>query len=326
MFFKKMKTNAAIFFLTFFIFPINLLAYSNKIYAGGDNIGIEISMNGVLVVGTYKINGEDQAKKAGLKEGDIIVKVNDEKVSSIDEMIDKLEDNEVKITYKRNNKESDIMLPITKEENIYKTGLYVKDSISGIGTLTFIDPTTKKFGALGHEILDAKTGLMLEVKNGNIYKSTVTSIDRSTSGNPGSKNATLESTILGDIKENSEEGLFGKYLDDIKDKTLYEVATIDKIKPGKASILTVTEEKKIKSYEIEILKVDASNKNLKNMLFEVKDKELLEKTGGIVQGMSGSPIIQDNYIIGAVTHVVVNNPKRGYGIFITNMLEEMERD
>lgn len=325
MFFKKLKTNTVLFFLTFFIFPVNLLAYSSKIYAGGDNIGIEVSMNGVLIVGTYKINGVDTAKKAGLRQGDIILKVNNKQVSSIDEMINLLEDKSVLITYKREDKLYDITLPIIKENDIYKTGLYVKDSITGIGTLTYIDPESKKYGALGHEIIDSTTGIMLEVKKGNIYTSTVTGIDRSINGSPGSKNATLESKILGSITKNKEEGIFGEYKENI-DKKLYKVAEIEDVKLGKANILTVTDNKEIKSYDIEIIKIDTSNKNLKNILFKVSDKDLLDKTGGIVQGMSGSPIIQDDYIIGAVTHVVVNDPKKGYAIFITNMLEEMERD
>jgi stage IV sporulation protein B len=328
MFFKKLKTISVTFLLTFLIFPLNLLAYSSSIYVGGENIGINLKMDGVLIIGTYEINGIDKAKKAGIKKGDIIIKIDNTPITKIDDMIAAVEKKEtVTVVLKRNNKQITVSLPIEKENNIYKTGLYVKDSITGIGTLTFIDPETSSFGALGHEIVETETGVMLEIKDGSIFSSTVTSIDRSLDGTPGSKNASLDTTdILGEIKENSTSGIFGTYTKDLTDKTLYKVASIDDINLGKATIKTVTDGSEVEEYEIEIIKIDKDSKTSKNILFEVTDKTLLEKSGGIVQGMRGSPIIQGEYIIGAVTHVVVNHPEKGYGIFIGNMLEEMERD
>lgn len=329
MFYKKIKKTSILFLLSFFIFPINLLAYSDKIYAGGENIGIEIKTKGVLVVGSYLVDGVDLCKSSGLEAGDILLKIDNQEIANIDEMVSQISNTEkdyVEVTYKRENKTNETKLKIVKDENnIYKTGLYVKDSITGIGTLTFVDPNTKLFGALGHEVADSTTGIMLEVKEGKIFSSTVTSIDRSDAGSPGSKNATLNTEdTLGSIDENTESGIFGTYTETFSKENLYTVADINDIKKGKASILTVTEDNKIEEYEIEILKIDKDKSSQKNILFEIKDTALLEKTGGVVQGMSGSPIIQGEYIIGAVTHVVVNHPNRGYGIFITTMLEEAE--
>lgn len=326
---KKIKKTSILLLVSLFIFPISTYAYSDKIYASGENIGISINTNGVLVVGSYEINGIDLCKESGIKKGDIILEINNKKISTIDEMVKEIslnDTNTVSVKFERNGKIYNTNMTIIKDNNnIYKTGLYVKDSITGIGTLTYIDPNTKLFGALGHEVTDSTTGIMLEVKEGEIFSSKVTSIDRSTTGEPGSKNAKLNiSDKKGHIEENTTKGIFGKYNSDIKVDTLYKVASTSDIKLGSAMILTVTEDEKIEKYEIEILKINKDEKDLKNLLFEIKDKELLEKTGGVVQGMSGSPIIQGDYIIGAVTHVVVNQPNRGYGIFIKTMLEEAE--
>jgi len=326
---KKFKKTSILLLASLFIFPISTYAYSDKIYASGENIGISINTEGILVVGSYEIDGIDICKESGIKKGDIILEINNKKTSTIDEMVKEIslnDSNTVTVKYERNNEIYSTKMKIIKDKNnIYKTGLYVKDSITGIGTLTFIDPNTKLFGALGHEIADSTTGIMLEVKEGEIYSSKVTSIDRSTSGEPGSKNAKLNTNDpKGNIKENTKKGIFGTYNSDIKVNTLYKVASINDIKLGSATILTVTENELIETYEIEILKINKDENNLKNILFEIKDKELLEKTGGVVQGMSGSPIIQGDYIIGAVTHVVVNKPNKGYGIFIKTMLEEAE--
>lgn len=325
MFFKKSK-KLLIMLLSLFIIPISTLAYSDYIIAGGENIGISINSNGILVVGKYKVDGKDTC--SDLKNGDIIIKVNDTKVSSISDMTSILNEsnNSLEITYLRDNKEHKTTLNTIKDNSTIKTGLYVKDNITGIGTLSFIDPNTKIFGALGHEVADKNTGIILEVKDGKIFDSTVTNIDRSSDGNPGSKEATLNTNdINGSIDKNTTKGIFGNYTDIIPNKKIYKVASIDDVKLGKAKMLTVINDKEIKEYDINIIKLDKKDKGNKNFLFEITDKELLEKTGGVVQGMSGSPIIQDEYIIGAVTHVVVDRPENGYGIFITNMLEEAEK-
>lgn len=304
-----------------------ILAYSSYIIPGGENIGIEINTNGIIIVGTYDINGVDYAKKAGILKGDIIKKIDNEEVTSIDDLANKLISSKEKIvlSIKRDNKNFDIELPVIHENGITKTGLYVKDTVTGIGTLSYIDPSTHIYGALGHEVMESNTEKVLDVKDGKIYSSNVTNIDRSEVGSPGSKNATLDNNINGSILKNKKTGIYGKYTDVLPNKAKYKVANPNNIKLGKAEILTVLNDKEIKAYEINILKLDNHDVN-KNILFEITDKELLNKTGGVVQGMSGSPIIQNDYIIGAVTHVIVDDPKKGYGIFITNMLEDGERD
>ena len=317
--------------LLMFIIPINAVAYSDKIIAGGENIGITLNFRGVLIVGSYNVNGENLAKKANLKNGDIITKINNNQINNIDEMAEQI--NEVaknnlpiKITFVRNNEEKNTTLNLTKDENgIYKTGLYVKDSISGIGTLTFIDPITKNFGALGHEIEEQSTGKLLEIKDGKIFESKVTGIIPSTDGSPGEKKAEYNpNKIEGTVKENTTQGVFGKYERDISNRKTYKVAKKDDVKTGEAKILTVLNDNDIKEYNIKIIQINNTESKNKNFIFEITDKVLKDKTNGIIQGMSGSPIIQGDYIVGAVTHVVVDNPLKGYGIFITNMLEEAE--
>lgn len=328
--FKKFKKFLWIFLLTFLIMPTSALAYAKYVYAGGDNIGIELHAKGVMVIGTYQVNDTYPAVDAGLKNGDMIIKINDQKVESIEDMVEKINQAEnkekIKVTYLRNMKTEETTLKVIQEEEIYKTGLYVKDSITGIGTLSFIDPETKRFGALGHEILEKTTGELLEIKDGKIFHSTVTDIVRSEEGVPGEKNARYDmDQVEGVVFANTEEGIFGDYTGKIEDTTLYEVATPEEVHTGSAKIRTVVDGEEIQEYEIELLKVEKNQENNKSMLFEITDQDLLKLSGGVVSGMSGSPIIQDNKIVGAVTHVVVDHPKRGYGIFITNMLEESEK-
>ncbi len=323
MFFKKIKKPLSILLLTIFIIPINIFAYSDYIIPGGENIGIEVKTNGVLVVGVYEIDGKFPATDSGLKIGDIITKIDNKNISSISELGSLLNKTELPISYMRNNKEYNTTLKLVNVNGEYKTGLYVKDTITGVGTLSYIDPNTRLYGALGHEIIESSTGVMLETNNGSIFESTVLNIERSENGNPGSKIADLKlENKKGTIFENTTKGIFGKYTSNLPNKKQYKVATPNEIKTGPAIIYTVLNGNEIKEYSINIIKI---NKNdTKNILFEITDKELLNKTGGIIQGMSGSPIIQGENIIGAVTHVVVDNPSKGYGIFITKMLEEAE--
>lgn len=324
-----MKKALTILFILL-IQPLSILAYSEKIIPGGENIGISINTNGLVIVGFYKVDGQFIAKDT-LKVGDIILKVENKNVESIQEMgkiIDKnVIDEKVNITIIRNNKEINTTLRLVKVGNIYKTGLYVKEKVTGIGTLTYIDPETKVFGSLGHEIIMADTNQSVEVKSGNIFESFVNSIDRSSEGTVGSKNASIKySNVLGNITKNSSSGLFGLYTNKISTKDLIEVAKFEDIELGEAYIYTNIGGNKTKSYRINITKLNKSKiKTSKSISFEILDEELINDTGGVVQGMSGSPIIQNNKIVGAVTHVVVSSPHEGYGIFIRTMLEEGEK-
>ncbi len=305
--------------------PLNVLAYSNYVYMGGNTIGIEVNTDGVLVVGFYQINGK--YNKSDLMVGDYIKKVNNTPVNNLNELtniIEKYANNkEVNIEYKRYNNIYNTTLKLIEDNGIYKTGLYVKDSIMGIGTLTYIDPESLIYGALGHEIVHNGSSKIVEIKDGNIFKNTIVSIDKSSDGYAGSKNAKYYyNTRYGNILKNTNHGIFGKYASNIDDYELVMVS--DDIKIGDAYIYTVLDGNKVEEFKINIIGINI-NSDTKNITFEIVDDRLIKETGGIVQGMSGSPIMQNGNIIGVVTHVIVDNPLTGYGLFITKMLEERER-
>lgn len=323
----KNKLQKIILLLLLFIMPLNVLAYSKEIIVGGETVGIEVNSKGVLVVGLYKVKDAYIAKEAGFEIGDRITKLNNKEVNTISSMLEIINNNKtntVEFTISRNDKEMNIPLTLVEENGISKTGIYVKDTITGIGTLTYIDPNTKIFGALGHEIDEKTTASKFEISKGIIFGADVIGIEKSSNGNAGEKNARYDKTkVFGTITGNEISGIFGLYTSDIDTSNLVEVAEPSEVKEGKATIKTVIEGNKVEEFDINIINIDKHNET-KNLLFEITDKKLLEKTGGIVQGMSGSPIIQNNKIIGAVTHVIVNDTTKGYGIFITTMLKEGE--
>ena len=311
-----------ILLLFLLIIPINVFAYSKYVIPGGETIGIEVNSKGILVVDFYKVNKKFIAKEAGFEPGDRIIQVNNQEVNTIDEMLNIIRNTNkknIKFTIERNNTNLELNLPLTKENNIIKTGLYVKDKINGIGTITYIDPTTKIYGSLGHEIVESKTLSKFEIKDGNIYEASVENIIKSKRGVAGEKNAiTNKNNLYGTVKENEITGIYGTYTKEIN-KDLIEISNT--ITTGEAYIKTVIKDDIVEDFKINILQIDNKSKT-KNILFEITDKKLLNETGGIVQGMSGSPIIQNNKLVGAVNYVIVNDTTKGYGIFITTMLEE----
>ena len=324
-----MKRLKIILSFLLLFYPSIVLAYSSKIIVGGENIGINIHSKGVLVVGFYKVNGKDIATEPAIQIGDYITKVGNVEINSINELTNEIErqikDSKIELTFTRDGKEYQSNMSLIEQDHIFKTGLYVKDSITGIGTLTYIDPESKIFGALGHVIIEANSNKRIEVKTGTIFNSTITGIHKSSDGTPGEKKANFKPNVVyGTINKNTEYGLFGTYNATLDEASTYEVATKEEVKVGDATIRTVLNGEEVKEYSIYINKINEYNK-IKNLSFEITDPELLDKAGGIVQGMSGSPIIQNGKIIGAVTHVIVDNVKTGYGIFITTMLEEGEQ-
>lgn len=323
--FKNKLLN--LFLFTLFIIPNFVFAYSNQVVLGGDSIGIEVKSTYITIVGFYKVENKYIAKEAGFQIGDKVLEVNDQKIDDIHDMTNSIKENDNIITVLRDDKEKDIKLNLVKDDaGVYKTGLYVKDKISGIGTLTYIDPENDVFGALGHEISESSTLEKVEIKDGKIFYSNITGIKKSSGGNPGEKNATFNSDdIFGTIKANEVSGIFGRYQKEYDASNLIEVANETEVHEGKAYIRTVVEKNKIEEFEINITKIN-TNSGVKNILFEVTDEKLLDKTNGIVSGMSGSPIIQDDKLVAAVTHVVVSDPMKGYGIFITTMLEEGDKN
>ncbi len=323
----KIKNKLLVFLtiLTLFI-PNLVLAYSNKVILGGENVGIEISSKGIIVVGFYQVDGHNMNNN-DIKVGDRIIEVNKKEVATIDEMvkeIDKnLKDNQIDLTLLRKNKKINTTLNIQMDENgIYKTGLYVKDKVTGIGTITYVDPTTSIYGALGHEIIEGYSGTKVEIKDGTIFSSNVTGITKSTSTKTGEKEATLnEEIVYGDIKENTESGIYGTFYGIYDNDDLIEVANKDEVREGEAFIYTVLNGNEKEKFTINIVKINQTTSS-KNILFEITDDELLAKTNGVIKGMSGSPIVQNNKIVGAVTHAIQSKNDMGYGIFITTMLEE----
>ena len=309
---KRLK----ILLLSLLLIPMNVLAYSDYIIPGGETLGIEINSDGIMVIGFYQIDGKFNKGDPVIKSGDYITEVNGIRVNTVDELTDIVEDNvlegKVEVTIKRNGKEKTSELSLIKDGEVYKTGLYVKDSITGIGTLSYIDPETKVFGALGHEIIEANTNSLVEIRSGIIFRNYITGIEKSASGVPGSKNAKFYyDTVYGKILKNTNVGIYGLYENEMPDKELYEVGNPEEIKIGDASIYTVLDGENINEYSIEITKIDETS-DIKNISFVINDPELIDKTGGVVQGMSGSPIVQNDKIIGAVTHVVIDNPVTGY--------------
>lgn len=312
--------------LLLLLFPISVFAYSDSLIVGGETIGINVYSNGVYVVGFYPVNGENIGKNSGLEIGDIIKKVNNIEIHNIDELNDILmNSNQFQLKIQRGRDLIDLNLNTIYENDILKTGLYVKDQINGIGTLSYIDPNSKIFGSLGHEIIESSSFSKFKINSGNIYKAEVSSINKSEMGVAGSKNAVInKNDVIGDIRKNEEEGIFGFYNDDISDQELVSVGDVFDIHKGKAYIRTNILNDKVEDFSVNIISIDEDSFN-KNIFFEITDKKLIKKTGGIVQGMSGSPILQDNKIIGVVNYVIVEEPIKGYGIFITTMLEEGDK-
>ena len=306
---------------------------------GGEALGVKLNMKGVLVVGTSEIEGEDGKKynpalDSGIKVGDSITHIDSVKVKDAQNVIDilnSIKDKSVDIVLERNNKEIKTQLkPIkSKQDNSYRLGIWVRDKTAGIGTLTFHDEETNKFGALGHSITDTDTGKLMNSENGEIMKAKISSIEQGEKGNPGEiRGMFFESKdVLGDIKSNTNFGVYGDInIKETKGKRkAFPVALQNEVKIGKAYILSTIEDDKVEEFEVEVVKVEKQHSaETKSMVIEVTDENLLNKTGGIVRGMSGSPIIQNGKIIGAITHVFVNDPTKGYGIFIEWMLKESD--
>ncbi|WP_421379491.1 SpoIVB peptidase [Bacillus salacetis] len=310
-----------------------------KVIPGGQSIGVKLNTLGVLVVGHHLVQTKDgkvsPGEKAGIQVGDMITEINGQKIEKLADVAPFVQEageteDALEVVLRRDKEKIKTELQPMKDsnENSYKLGLYIRDAAAGIGTMTFYDPKSKKYGALGHVISDMDTKKPIVVEDGEIVHSTVTSIEKGSNGKPGEKLArfTEEKDVIGDITRNSPFGIFGKLNRDIKngmlDKAL-PIALSHQVKEGPAQILTVVDGEDVELYDIEIVStIPQKFPATKGMVIKVTDPDLLDKTGGIVQGMSGSPIIQDGKLIGAVTHVFVNDPTSGYGVHIEWMLNE----
>ena len=325
MLFKKSSISLIIFVAL--LFSINT-AYGADVYLGGQSIGIKLDYEGVLITGTYDISIDNKTynpSSDGFKKGDMIVKINDQSVKTITELSDIIEkslslNSPLSLTVKRDGKTFTKELYYQYINNEYSTGLYVQDGLTGIGTVTYYLPASKTFAALGHLMGNEENSSNLTT--GSVYDSYIKNIRPSLKGDPGEKIAEIGDVELGKVHNNNQFGIYGKF-HSMNSASLDMISTGTKndVKKGYAYFLTVIEGDEIKKCDIMITNVNTNSKDgLKGITFEVTDKELLNKCNGIVQGMSGSPIIQDGKLIGAITHVMVNNPKGGYGIFIENMI------
>lgn len=306
-----------------------------KVIPVGKIAGIKLYTKGVLVVGRAEISGQKPYSETKIQEGDIITNINKEEITTTTELIEcinKSNGSTLDITYITNGETKKCNItPVKNENGKYQIGLWVRDSAAGIGTITFYDPEEGNFAALGHGITDVDTSEIINISSGELVDTKILSIIKGQSGTPGKIQGTLNNQkSIGTIYKNTKLGIYGKITTESNLLVNYsneiEVATRDEIKLGKASILcSVEDSEQIEEYQIEIVKKFVNNNyDNKSMLIKVTDEKLIEKTGGIVQGMSGSPIVQNGKFIGAVTHVIVSNPKEGYAVFGDMLIKQMK--
>ena len=309
-----------------------------SVIPSGDLIGVKMYTSGVLVVGMSEIEGFDNQKykpylNSGIEEGDMIVEMNNQKIENTNELINVVnasKGQKIKIKYVRNEEVlTTSILPAKNGANEYKIGLWVRDAAAGVGTLTFYEPSTGNFAALGHGIVDVDTGDIFNIANGELVSSNLISLQKGEKNSPGEIKGVIDSTkIIGSINKNTNFGVYGtvsriENLNLVNTKE-YEVALRSEIQTGEAEIICELEDGKKENYKIQIEKIYTSNNyDNKSMLIRITDERLLEKTGGIIQGMSGTPIIQNGKFIGAITNVLVSDPKVGYAIFGDLMIKQM---
>jgi stage IV sporulation protein B len=313
---------------------------SRNVVACGNTVGVKLSIDGILVIGLSDVETLEGRKvipmrDTGIKPGDIIIEANGRMLEDIQDLVDEIDESEgnpIKLKYKRGKliNTAEIQPVKSSDDNRYHIGLWVRDSTAGIGTLTFYDPETKGYGALGHGITDIDTGTLMPVEKGEILESSILGVKKGKQGIPGELRGVFveDKGKLGLIVKNSDYGIYGILNEEATYRLSNRALPIGlrtQVKEGPAVILSNIDGNKVEEFNIEIQKVSRQNINSsKGMVIRITDGRLIETTGGIVQGMSGSPIIQDGRVVGAVTHVLVNDPTRGYGIFIEGMLRNIE--
>jgi stage IV sporulation protein B len=308
---------------------------------GGQTIGVELKTEGVLVVGLADIVNADNlsvspAKVAGMQIGDKILAIDSNNVEGIDEILDYTSSNKIKDYVFTVERAGNILNFNISPVQIYKTneikfGFWARDDIAGIGTVTFIDPDTGKFSAIGHGISDSETGSLIDINSGTISRANITNIKLGKRGEPGEIVGYIlkNEHSLGDVKNNTPFGIYGNINKEnigYFSSNLIEIGRKEEIVTGPAQIYSCVNNE-IKKYDVEITKMFYQNKpNEKSFVIKITDDELLELTNGIIQGMSGCPVIQNNKIVGAVTHVFMNDPTKGYGIYIEWLIDEVYQD
>ncbi len=333
---KEWNQKFLIGFITFCIMlcPSIIWAENLSLVPVGQTVGVTLDMEGVTVVDTTDVEDYDgkrytPAKDAGIKSGDVIKRINQIEIESakhMEELVNQQADQEFVIVFERNNqeRETNVKAALSSKDGHYKLGIWIKDAASGIGTITYYNPETLEFGALGHGITEEGKGI-LPIRGGELWNATVVSVQKGNKGTPGELLGIFAETEekIGSIVSNTKHGLKGELTRALNTVTgALSIAERTEVVEGEAEILSNIEENKIETFSIEIEKINKDTSNDKGIILKITDEQLLEKTGGIVQGMSGSPIIQNGKLVGAVTHVFVNDPTHGYGIFIENMLNE----
>ena len=303
-----------------------------KVMVSGEVFGIKLYTDGVIVVGIQEVQTDSGKKSpsgsAGIEVGDIIVAIDGENVYTSDQVQSILGANnggsfEVKIKRGERYRDYTVTPVYCEREGCYKAGMWVRDSTAGIGTITFYNKQSGIFAALGHQINDIDTKEIMPMLDGEAVKATVSKIEKSTRGTTGSLECDFTNQTLGKLLSNTDCGIYGAYAEISECAKEYPVAAIQEVKKGKATLISTVEKGQPKKYEIEITHIGFNESNReKNMIVKVTDKDLIDKTGGIVQGMSGSPIIQNGKLVGALTHVIVGNPQKGYAVFAQTMAEE----
>ncbi|MCM1180129.1 MAG: PDZ domain-containing protein [Clostridium sp.] len=307
---------------------------AKKVIPVGKTVGIYVNTNGILVIDTGEVtdmNGQTYTPaKNKLMPGDYITKLNGEKVRSKKQLITDITEcngDALVFSVERNGQQTDVSVePVETELNMYKVGIWVRDDLQGLGTITYVDGT--QFGALGHSINDADTGEMLDVSGGQLYEADIFGVERGKAGNPGVIEGVISydtENVVGNVNKNTLYGIFGQITDDfamsVSQKEAMEIADPDEVERGTAYIQSYVSGEK-ETYEIEIVNIHPNEHGDAEMEICVTDEDLIGQTGGIIQGMSGSPIIQNGKLVGAVTHVFVEDPTRGYGIFVEEMMQK----
>lgn len=301
-----------------------------RVVPDGEPFGIKLYTEGVMVIGMADVDTaagkKSPAVDAGVRKGDILIAINGQIVNSNNEVADRFAQSggaACTLSLRRNGVAFQTHLRPQKSitDGLYKAGMWVRDSTAGIGTISYFDPSSGVYGGLGHAVCDADTGKMLPLLEGEAVPSTITGVDKGTKGRTGELVGTLEDARLGSLLINSDAGVYGVLTQQRAGKS-YPVAMRQQVHAGKAVLLTTLDESGPHAYTVNIERVDySSSSHAHNMVVRVTDPALIARTGGIVQGMSGSPLLQDGRFVGAVTHVFVNDPQKGYAIFAENMMQ-----
>ncbi len=296
----------------------------------GRAVGIKLFADGVLVVALSELDGgcRSPAEDCGLKEGDLILRINGETIRSTEHLQSVLQESggqRLTLSVRRGGSTSAVeTCAMLCGDGVYRLGVWIRDSMAGVGTLTFYDPDTGLYGALGHGITDVDTHVLMPLSAGSITETTVRAVKKGQRGEPGELRGDFSAwRDVGTVSANTDAGIFG-----VAEEGAFPdageaipVAEPREVRPGPATILCTVSGDRTESYEVEIVRLCPGGKDMRDLLLQVTDRRLLDVTGGIVQGMSGSPIIQDGKLVGAVTHVMINDPSRGYGILLDNMLK-----